>query len=285
MDTVYLNGHFIPKEHATISIMDRGFLFGDSVYEVVPVHKGKLIGGLQHFTRLQNSLKNILMNCPFADYDKFSKACYQLLKENERSNEDCSLYFQITRGAEKHRSHRIPDNITPTVIGFCMDAHSKSKEELEQGFKAITYIDLRRYDNFIKSTDLLTNVMLYEKACEQGAIETILIRDDKVLECTASNLFIVKDGIIKTPPLADTILAGITRSLILEFAKEHNIPAQEVDLSEEELVNADEVWVSGSTKEICPIVQLNDKPVGNGKVGEIWRKINSFYQQFKETCV
>lgn len=285
MDTVYLNGHFLPKEHATISVMDRGFLFGDSIYEVIPVHNGKLIGGHQHFDRLQRSLSNIRIDCPFTDYNAFHDVCITLLKDNGLLDNECSLYFQISRGAEEERAHRIPDNIKPTIVGFCMRTQPKPQADLKKGFKAITHHDLRHDRNFIKSTTLLTNVVLYEKAREQGALETILIRGDYVMECTSSNLFIVKDGIIKTPPLAETILAGVTRSLILEFAHQQHIPAEETPITSAELMNADEIWVTGSIKEICPIIQLNDKPVGNGIVGPMWHKINTLYQQFKEACV
>lgn len=282
MDIVYLNGEFIPKQNATISIMDRGFLFGDSIYEVIPVHNGKLIGGQQHFTRLQHSLDALLMDCPFADYAAFTTICQQLLTKNKLTSNNCALYFQISRGAEEFRTHRIPQGLTPTVVAFCMDAKPKSTAELERGFKAITHYDLRRDTNHIKSTSLITNVMLFEKGREQGALETILLRDGNVLECTSSNLFIVKDDIIKTPPLSDIILAGVTRSLILEFAAAQGITAVETEISEDELNNADEIWVTGSVKEICPIVQLNDHAVGSGTVGPMWRRMNALYQQFKE---
>ncbi len=283
MDIVYLNGQFIDKKDATISIMDRGFLFGDSIYEVVPAFHGKLMGGLLHFKRLQNSLKNIFIDCPFTDYKQFQSIACELLKKNKLDTKNCGLYFQITRGASHERRHHIPKNCQPTVVAFCMKVHPYSKHELENGFKAITHHDERHDRNFIKSTTLLTNIMLYEKALQNGAIEAILLRDGNVLECTQSNLFIVKNGIIKTPALCDTILAGVTRSLILQFAEEHAIKTQQTHISEQELSDADEIWITGSLKEICPIVTLNDKPVGDGKVGPMWHKINDFYQHLKET--
>lgn len=281
METVYLNGSFIPKQEATISIMDRGFLFGDSIYEVIPVHAKKLIGGHQHYERMLQSLHALMITSPFADYDAFKTVCHELIKRNNEHT--CSLYIQITRGAEAQRQHRIPQGLQQTVVAFCMPFKPKSQAELQKGFKAITHNDTRREPNFIKSNTLITNVMLYEKGREQGALETILIRNGNVLECTSSNLFIVKDGIIKTPPLTTTILAGVTRSLILEFAKQAGITAVETDISETELLTADEIWVTGSTKEICPIIQLNDQLVGNGKVGPMWTHMNALYQQFKET--
>lgn len=284
MNTVYLNGTFIPKQNATISIMDRGFLFGDSIYEVIPVHHGKLIGGPQHFERMQHSLQALVLECPFANYAEFFDICQKLLVENNLVGNNCALYFQISRGAEEFRLHRVPRDIKPTVVAFCMEFKPKSLAELTQGFKAITHHDLRRDTNYIKSTSLLTNVMLYEKGREHGALETILLRNGIVFECTSSNLFIVKDNIIKTPPLSAIILAGVTRSLILEFAAEQGITALETEISEAELHNADEIWVTGSTKEICPIVQLDDHPVGNGRVGPMWQRINTLYQQFKEIC-
>ncbi len=282
MDTVYLNGTYKHKQDATISIMDRGFLFGDSIYEVIPAHLGKLVGGPEHFDRMQKSLAAIFIDCPFKDYAELEKICQTLIEKNQLQNCDCAIYFQISRGSEMQRMHRIPTDITPTIVAFCIPAKSYNKKTLQQGFKAITHDDTRRHNNYIKSTTLLTNVLLYEKAREQDCIEAILLRNGNVQECTSSNLFIVKDGKLFTPTLSDYILAGVTRSLIIKFAKDHQIPVAETIVTDSALREADEIWVTGSTKEICPIIQLDNKPVGNGHVGPMWQRFYVLYQQFKE---
>lgn len=283
MDIVYLNGEYKPKQSATISIMDRGFLFGDSIYEVIPVYQGNLTGGHEHFERMQKSLAAIFIDCPFKNYAEFKNTCITLLNKNNLNNSDCAIYFQISRGNEMQRKHRIPKNITPTVVGFCKPAERYDETTLNKGFCAITHQDTRRDNNHIKSTALLTNVLIFEEARNQDCIEAILLRSGNVLECTSSNLFIVKDSTLITPTLSDYILAGVTRSLILRFAQEQNIPTQETIVSEIMLRDADEIWVTGSTKEICPIVQLDNKPVGDGNVGPMWQRFHKLYQQFKES--
>ena len=282
MNTVYLNGTYLAKQDATISIMDRGFLFGDGIYEVIPVHHGHFIGCKAHFERLQRSLAALQLTCPFTDLDAFKSVCCELLSRNDQTD-DCAIYIQITRGAEEHRQHRMPHNIAPTVVAFLTPAQSKSTDQLQSGFKAITRVDLRRDDNYIKSTALMSNVALYEAAVKQGAIEAILLRNGYAIECTSSNLFIVKNGILMTPPLSDFILAGVTRAIVLELAQQNGLQTLEIDISESLLRSADEIWITGSVKEICPIVQLDDQAVNNGHVGPLWQQMHSLYQPYKES--
>ena len=265
--------------------MDRGFLFGDSIYEIIPNHCGKLIGAEEHYTRMQQSLNAVLIDCPFKTLAALTDVCYQLIERNQQQQTDCGIYFQISRGAEEYRFHRIPDNITPTIAAFCINIYTHPYDELIKGFKAITREDLRRDTNFIKSNALIANVMLYNEAKENNAIETVLLRNNMVLECTSSNLFIVKDTVLMTPPLSDHILAGVTRSLVLRFAHEIGIQALETDISEHDLQNADEIWVTGSLKEICPIVQLNDLQINHGKVGSLWYQMHEYYQAYKESSL
>lgn len=282
MQLVYLNGQYIEHDKATISVMDRGFLFGDSIYELVPSHHGKLIGGMEHFIRLLNSLKETKIPAPFKNYHEFEKLCQTLLEKNDLAGSRCAIYFQISRGSMSARDHSIPEDPTPTVVAFCMNPGQKPTSKLEQGFKAITSEDTRRSTNHIKSNALQDNIMLYDKAREQGAIEAILLRNGQVLECTSSNVFIVKDNVIKTPALSNLILPGVTRAKVLQLALANNLNAIETNISEDELNSADEIWVTASNKEICPIVQLNNLPVGNGKVGSMWHQIHNLYQQHKE---
>ena len=282
MDIVYLNGKYIEKKNATVSIMDRGFLFGDSVYEVIPAYNNKLVGGEEHFARLQQSLAAICMDTPFENFTALKTIAHALLTKNQLTSTYCGLYIQITRGEEEHRNHRIPEALPLTVVMFCMPATLKTHSELSKGFKAITHHDTRREENFIKSTALVSNVMLLHKAREVGAVETILLRNNEVLECTASNLFIVSDGILMTPPLSEFILAGVTRSLILKFANDNDIKTKECIITEDMLNNADEIWVTGSIKEIYPIITLNNHSVGDGKVGPAWQTLYKLYQTYKE---
>jgi D-alanine transaminase len=282
METVYLNGQLVDKTDAKISVLDRGFLFGDSIYEVIPLHDGHFIGCKLHFERMQRSLNALGISCPFASYTEFRQVCQNIIDAN-KLKDNCALYFQISRGAEQFRHHRIPTDTTPTVVGFHNPVCYKTEAELQAGFKAITHTDLRRDDNYIKCTALISNVSLYNKAHQKGAIETILMRNGHVLECTSSNLFIVKNNVLMTPPLSDFILAGITRHLVLQLAKQADIQVLEVDIPEALLREADEIWVTGSIKEICPVVKLDDQPVGTGQVGPVWQRLHTLYQHYKET--
>lgn len=281
MDIVYHNGEFVHKDEARVSIFDRGFLFGDGIYEVVPVFAGKMFGLEQHIVRLRANLEAIRIKVAHSN-DDLVKIFTQLLENNQIKNESLNIYLQITRGQQNTRTHAIPEQITPTIVAFCTPSISRPREELAQGFKAITRDDSRRRDCFIKATSLLPNILLYDDAKREGALEAILIRDGKVLEGTSSNVFIVHDNKIMTPCADQSILSGVTRSLILQLANANNIPHVETIIPAELLFNADEIWVTGSSKEICPITQLNDKRVGNGKAGPMWHRIMDIYQNHKD---
>lgn len=284
MGIVYLNGQFIPEESATISIMDRGFLFSDSVYEVVPVFSGKMLGFTEHMERLDRSLKAIEIN-PVFPLEKWHEIFTTLLSKNEISSQNCAIYLQVTRGADSIRNHLLPENIKPTVVAFISALKSTPPEKLAEGLSAITHEDLRRRTCFIKGTALLPNILAYTKAQRAGATEAILIRDNHALEGTTSNLFIAKNGIIITPPVTETILAGVTRALIIRLAKENNLALEEKPITKEELLSADEIWMTGSGKEVCPITKLDENPVGNGRVGPLCQKIMSLYNQYKSSLL
>lgn len=284
MSIVYLNGKFIPQESATISIMDRGFLFGDGIYEVVPVFDGLLFGLEDHLKRMDKSLAAIDMQNPLT-HEKWKTVLEKLLIENKVGRESVNCYCQITRGADKTRSHIYPENLKPTVVVFLTPLKKSSQEKLSTGFNAITLDDTRRRDCHIKAITLLPNILNIQQAHKQGALEAILIRNGEVLECTSSNIFIVKNGVILTPPTSPLILSGVTRSMILQLAKDHDIPIKECTITPEMLFSADEVWVTGSSKEICPIVQVNNQPVGNGQVGPLWQKMWVLYQAKKQALI
>lgn len=280
MTIVYLNGQFLPQEKATVSIMDRGFLFGDGVYEVIPVFEGKFFGFEKHIARLEKSLQAMKIKNPHIA-EEWKSIFTTLLIQNEKTTGNCGVYCQITRGADTTRSHTFPDNLKPTVVAFITALKTTPLDQLEKGFSAITLDDTRRHDCYIKATNLLPNILYLQKAKSVGAIEAILIRNGEVLECTSSNVFIVKNNEIQTPPLSKHILSGITRDLIIHLAKENNISCAETTITPAMLKNADEIWVTGSVKEICPIVILDGKTVGDGKVGPMWKLMITLYEEQK----
>lgn len=281
MSIVYLNGQYLPKENATISIMDRGFLFGDGVYEVIPVFNGSFFGLTEHIARLEKSLRAIQIQTPhtLVEWETIFKT---LLEKNDKNTGSHSCYCQVTRGADETRSHTFSPDLKPTVVAFILPFKSTTIDQLEQGFSAITVNDSRHRDCYIKAITLLPNILHMQKAKTEGAIEAILIRDNEVLECTSSNIFMVKSNVLMTPPLSPNILSGITRQLILKLAKDNHISCIETKITPEMLKEADEVWVTGSVKEVCPIVSIDQRPVADGKVGPLWKKMITWYEAAKK---
>lgn len=279
---VYLNGNFIPINQAHISVLDRGFLFGDGVYEVIPMFNGKLFRAEQHLQRLQRSLQSIQLNYT-VNTAEWLTIFDSLLKQNVQPELSQMIYLQITRGAATDRAHLFPNDIKPTIFAQTSPFKPTSIEELSAGAAAITVDDIRWQWCHIKAITLLPNVLFTLQAKNKDAKEAILIRDGNALEGTSSNLFIVKNGVIITPPLSPNILAGVTRELILELAKTHDLPFAETKISETALREADEIWMTGSVKEILPITRLDDKPVGSGKVGPVWHKLIKLYSSLKSS--
>lgn len=280
MNIVYLNGAFIAKENATVSVMDRGFLFADGVYEVIPVYNGKLFRLEEHLNRLQRSLDAIGLDSPLTP-SQWQAMLSELLEKNGTGNQ--AIYLQVTRGIEEIRDHRFPAQVQPTVFAMSSPIAKPAGDDLDnaQGIKAITTTDIRWDRCDIKSISLLPNILLRQQALDAGAQEALLIKDGYLTEGAASNCFIVTAGVILTPPKNQHILGGITRDLIIELAHQHQIPCKEEAISLEALQNADEIWVSSSTKEIVPVTRLDNQAVGNGKVGPMWRKMAKFYIQYK----
>jgi len=276
MTIVYLNGEFIQQEQATVSIMDRGFLFGDGVYESLPVYQGHIFGLKQHLERLDQGLSAIKMAPPLA-HRQWEDVLHELLVLNGKQHCDQSIYVQVTRGSAPVRNHAFPEEIKPTILALCMPPKDISQETLHRGFSAITLEDRRRQDCNIKALNLLPNILAYQQAHEANSAEAIFIRNGEALEGTSSNLFIVKNDTIYTPPVSPNILAGVTRELILHLAKENNLSCEEKSVKEKMLLSADEIWLTGSLKAIYPIVKLNDNLVGNGQVGPMWFTITNLY--------
>jgi D-alanine transaminase len=266
-ETVYLNGEFLPKEKATLLPDDRGFIFADGVYEVIKYYNGKPFRYAHHLERLERSLKEIQIG--FENLTGLELVFRKLLEENNHAGIQTGVYIQITRGVNK-RVHHFPSEIQPTVYAFAFPFPSLT-DNLENGIKVITREDIRWLRCDIKSVALLANTMLYNQAVEAGAGECILIRDGKVTEATHSSVLAVKNGTVITHPLSNLILPGVTRNVILEICAENNIPVEERAFSEKELVEMDELIIAGTGSEITPVVQINDKPVGNKKPGEMTR--------------
>ena len=270
---VYLNGEFLPLHQAKVSVLDRGFLFGDGVYEVIPVYGGKPFRLAEHLERLDNSLAGIRMGQPLT-VEAWGDVFARLIQ----GMEDQQIYLQITRGVGPKRDHAFPKGVAPTVFAMCTPIAPIPAS----GVKAITVPDIRWQWCHIKAVTLLANVLQRQQAVEGGCAEAILIRDGFALEGAASNLFAVLDGVLLTPPKGNDILPGITRDLVVEIAQDNHIPLEQRKILEDELHHAEEVWLTSSTREVLPVIELDGKTVGQGQPGTLWVKMNALYQERKE---
>ncbi len=278
---VYLNGKFLPQDQAFVPVMDRGFVFGDGVYEVIPVYGGRLFRLEEHLRRLDNSLSGIRLSNPYS-HRQWAEVLNELVAKNGGGNQ--SLYLQLTRG-HAPRDHAFPTDTPPTVFATTSALKPVPEETLKNGIKAITLEDIRWRYCHIKAIALLPNILLRQQAVDAGAQEAILIRDGQVTEGSASNLFIVHHGVIKTPPKSSYLLPGITRDLVLELAVSAGLAAREAQITPEELTRAEEIWVSSSTKEVLPVTCLDGQAVGSGKPGPVWAQMRQCYQAYKEKLI
>lgn len=277
MGTVYLNGQFLPQEQAQISVMDRGFLFGDGVYEVIPVFGGRCFRLTEHLDRLSYSLRETGIAEPL------SRAQWQHIFETlieVYGGGDQALYLQVTRGVAQAREHKFPTDCPPTVFAMSR-VLAAVPEQAPAPIAAIAIEDIRWRRCDIKSTSLLGSVLMTQQALEAGAREAILLRDGRVLEGASSNVFAVVDGILYTAPKDRNILAGITRDLIVELVRQHGLAFCEQALPATELSRASELWISSSTREMVPISRLGDSVVGNGMVGPVFEQVWHWYQNFR----
>ncbi|TNG00705.1 MAG: D-amino acid aminotransferase [Gammaproteobacteria bacterium] len=275
---VYLNGKYLPLESAYISPLDRGFLFGDGVYEVIPAFASRLFRGSQHLDRLQSSLDAIRLQNPHSE-SEWIAILNRLMAKQPFDNH--SIYLQITRGVDTKRDHTMPDGISPTVFAMSTEIIQPPADLDTKGICAITQPDSRWTHCDIKAITLLSNILHKQQAVDANCTEALMIRDGKVIEGSASNIFVIKAGEIRTPPKSQFLLPGITRDLVLELAEENHIPAYETDIVEDELFAADEVWVSSSTREILPVVTIDQKPIGDGRPGKLWKQMRQLYQDYK----
>ncbi|GAB4393816.1 MAG: D-amino acid aminotransferase [Gammaproteobacteria bacterium] len=275
MKICYLNGQFLPLEQATISPLDRGFLFADAVYEVIPVYQSQLFHAEQHLQRLARSLAAINLTTP-ENQTEWLGIINQLIIHNEEHNQ--VIYLQISRGAHSVRKHVLPQHYQATRFAYSMPFTPLNVETMAQGVTAITLPDIRWQYCHIKSTSLLANVLLQQQAAEQNAEEAILINNHHAVEGTSSNVFVVKNQEIFTHPLEQCILGGVTRDLVIQLARDAHIMVHEQPIPESNLYDADEIWITSSSREIRPVVQLNQQPVGSGKAGPLWHQMIQHYR-------
>lgn len=274
MSRIYLNGDYIPLEQANVSVLDRGFTFGDGVYEVIPVFHRAVFRFERHMQRLLNSLEAIYMSMPLT-LPEWQTVFSTLIDEVEEDNQ--SIYLQITRGISP-RDHDIDLADRPTV--FVMSRAIKT-HDLSAGIKAISHDDIRWANCDIKAITLLPSVMLRHRAKLQGAKEAILFANGQLTEGAASNAFVVRDDIVYTTPKNQTILPGITRDLLLELLDQSRIVYRETSVSLEFVREADELLISSSTWEVVPVIKLDEQIIGNGYPGPIYQRLHACYEEFK----
>ena len=281
MGTVYLNGRYLPLEEATVSVLDRGFIYGDGVYELIPVYKRRPYRLPQHLARLQNSLDRIRLVNPHSEAQWATIVDALVAKQ---PFDDQGVYFQVTRGAAK-RDHAFPKDATPTVFMMSNPLATPSKEVIDDGVACVTALDERWLNCDIKSISLLGNVLMRQFAADRDAVETVMFRNGYLTEASASNVLIVKDGVVIAPPKDRLILPGITYGAIYELALQGGIPFEMRPVRESEVWKADELWLSSSTKEVVAIVTLDGVPVGHpshvGRPGPMLMKMHALFQKGK----
>jgi len=274
---VFLNGEFVAPDEARIPVMDRGLLFGDSVYEVIPAYGGILFRATEHLQRLDRSLAAIRVKNPLHQAEWLDRL--QTLA-SYYPDQDQHLYIQVTRGTDSQRQHAITKEVRPNYFAFSQPV-TLSEQTKDLGIRAITTDDIRWQRCDIKANDLLANVLSYQDAQDQGAQEAIFIHQGHAIEGTASNVFVVFGRQIITPPTGNRLLTGVTRDLVKELAQRHGLLCQEANIKREDLLQADEVWLTSSTREIMPVVQIDKQIIGTGKPGPVWQKMHQFLLQFK----
>ncbi|HEX6004799.1 MAG TPA: D-amino acid aminotransferase [Burkholderiales bacterium] len=276
-DIVYLNGEFMPLEAARIPVLDRGFIFGDGVYEVIPVYSRQPFRLAEHFKRLQHSLDGIRLTNPLSEAE-WLKLTQEVIARN--AGDDQSVYLQVTRGVAK-RDHAFPRGAKPTVFMMSSPLVTPAREQVEAGVPAITATDFRWLKCDVKSVSLLGNCLLRQAAMDAGAVETVLLRDGYLTEASASNVFVVRQGTVLAPPKNHLVLPGITYDVVLELMAAHGIAHEVREVPEHEVKSADEIWVTSSTKEVLAVASLDGKPVGAGKPGPVFHQVYALYQEFK----
>jgi len=275
--TVYLNGQFLPLEEAKVSVLDRGFIYGDGVYELVPVYGRRPYRLRQHLARLQRSLDGIRLANPHTDAE-WEAIIAGLI--GRMAFADQGVYLQVTRGAAK-RDHAFPAGVAPTVFMMSNPLALPSREQIERGVAVVTAADERWLHCDLKTISLLGNVLARQLAVDAGATETVLFRNGYLTEASASNVLLVRDGVIVAPPKDNQILPGITYDVAFELAREAGLPIEVRAVSKDEALAADEMWLSSSTKEVLAVTSVDGRPLGGGKPGPVFRKVHALFQASK----
>ncbi len=274
----WLDGTLLPLAEARVSVLDRGFLFGDAVYEVLPVYAGHPCRMDEHLERLAASLGATAIPDPY-DRAGWRAVLGRVIEANDGG--DLALYLQVTRGVAPKRDHAVAPGLVPTVFAMAMPLPPRTPELAARGLRAVTVTDSRWARCQIKATTLLANVLHKLQAGSQEADDALLVRDGHVIEATASNVFAVLDGVAVTPPVDPGMLTGVTRNLVLELAAAHGIETREAVLPLADLAAASEIWLTSSTREVVPVTTLDDRPVGDGRPGPLWRSVDRLYQDYK----
>ena len=275
---VFLNGKLLPLEQASVPVLDRGFIFGDGVYELVPVYSRVAFRLDEHLARLERSLAETRIRNPYSRA-QWRDIIYRLV--DAQPFEDQGVYFQVTRGVAK-RDHAFPKDAEPTVFMMANPLVTPPKELVQRGAAAVSAQDNRWLRCDIKSISLIGNCLLRQLSAEEGAVETVLFRDGKLTEASASNVFVVKQGVILSPEKTRLILPGITYDVVCELARANGLPMELRDVAEAEVRAADELWVTSSSKEVLPVVTLDGRRVGDGRPGPVFARMYQLYQEFKQ---
>ena len=281
MSICYLNGKFLPIEEASIPVLDRGFIYGDGVYELIPVYKRKPYRMNEHLARLQHSLDRIRLANPHSN-DEWASIVGGIIERQSFDNQ--GVYFQVTRGVAK-RDHAFPAGVKPTVFMMSNPLATPSAETVDKGVACVTANDERWLNCDIKSISLLGNVLMRQLATDQDAVETVMFRNGYLTEASASNILVVRNGVIAAPPKDNLILPGITYGALYDLAQQGGMPFEIRPVTAAEVWTADELWVSSSTKEVLAIVTLDGREVGHpshrGKPGPLFRRMHALFQASK----
>jgi D-alanine transaminase len=272
-DIVYINGSFVPRADARVSVEDRGFVFGDGVYEVIRAIHGHLFATRFHNARLERSLAGVRIELNGEDSpDRFVEIGKQLLRDNNLMEGEATLYMQITRGATTRAHYFPPPGITPTVY-ISVTRFTPNRDMATNGASAISHPDLRWGRCDLKTLNLLPNVLASQVAKERGAFEAMLIREGVITEGAKTNFFGVVNGTLRTHPCDNRILPGITREVLEKLARDLSIELDETPIKEAEIPRLTELFLTGTTTDVTPVVRLDDKPVGSGRPGELTRRL------------
>jgi D-alanine transaminase len=273
----YLNGAYLPLAEAKVSPFDRAFLFGDAVYEVVPIYGSRLFRLRQHLDRLNRSLAGIRMP-PAMSHGDWAHVCQELISRN--AADQGHLYMQVSRGAEFGRNHAWPEGLKPTLFAYCTELDPLPDALLENGVAAVTATETRWARRDIKATALLANILLKKLAADAGAFETILLEDGQLTEGSSTTVHVVKNGVIHTPPNSHHILPGTTRDVVTELADLLSVRNLSTAVSESALRGADEIWLAFSTRGVLPVTKLDDAPVGSGVPGPLFKRIHLAFTNY-----